>query len=765
MIRSAGRAIAALLCVSSAASAQEHRALAIEEALGALAITNRMPVDLSPDGEWVAYTLEDPGRQEPTGGDRYKDYTPTGAYREAVACDVWIANTRTGEARNLTGGQGTSSNPVWSPDGRYLAFYSDRGGTYRLWLWERATGRSRQFSDLIPRPYFGFAGVRWSADSKRVVLKALPEEMTVEQAADLVTQPKAPPPRRPGSTVTLYEGSAPTGVTGATGERGPYYLADIAVADVPSGSVHRVARRVHAVGYWISPDGQQVAYTDHLGLGVANTQQNAYELTIASVADGARRVLASNVFMDYGVSVSWSPDGASIAYTTAGQMTRVGELHVVPIAGGDARRISLGQHPSLGQSYLAPLWDAKGQHIYLPAAGALWRSRVADGSTVQVARIPERAITHVVSKGNNAGRLFSPDGRSAFVTTRSPTTKQVGVYKIDLTTGADSAMFERDQFFSTPLWTIDVSDDGRTAVYVAQDAQHGEDVWVAGPGFRDTRRLTRINPQLDRVVFGASRMISWTTERGDTLRGALLMPSRYEAGKRYPMVVKLYAGSSLSDRVFRFGGYGGGVENLQLLATRGYAVLLPDVRQRLGTPMKDIVAAVLPGLDKVIELGIADPDQLGVTGQSYGGYAVLSLIVQTNRFRAAISNAGPADLIGIYGKLYADGRANGVGWAETGQGLMGGTPWQMHERYIANSPITYLDKVETPLLLVHGGLDRSVPTWQSEAVFVGLRRLGRDVVYARYEGEDHYEGTWGRANAVDYWNRVIGWFDKHLKIR
>jgi dipeptidyl aminopeptidase/acylaminoacyl peptidase len=179
--------------------------------------------------------------------------------------------------------------------------------------------------------------------------------------------------------------------------------------------------------------------------------------------------------------------------------------------------------------------------------------------------------------------------------------------------------------------------------------------------------------------------------------------------------------------------------------------------------MSDIAAAVLPGIDKVIELGIADPDRVGVTGHSYGGYSTLSLIVQSTRFKAAVSSAGPADLVAGFGEMAPDGGAFGVGWSETGQGLMGGTPWQYHDRYVENSPITYLDRVQTPLLIVQGGIDRTVPPWQADAVFVGLRRLGKEVVYAKYEGEDHWEGTWGHANAVDYWKRVIAWFDGHLK--
>ena len=90
-------------------------------------------------------------------------------------------------------------------------------------------------------------------------------------------------------------------------------------------------------------------------------------------------------------------------------------------------------------------------------------------------------------------------------------------------------------------------------VFVAQSASQGEDIWVAGSALSSPRRLTMLNPALDKVVLGKSEVISWRSARGDTLRGALLLPAGYQQGKRYPLVVKLYAGSMLSDRAFHFG--------------------------------------------------------------------------------------------------------------------------------------------------------------------------------------------------------------------
>src|SRR6266536_4930004 len=116
----------------------------------------------------------------------------------------------------------------------------------------------------------------------------------------------------------------------------------------------------------------------------------------------------------------------------------------------------------------------------------------------------------------------------------------------------------------------------------------------------------------------------------------------------------------------------------------------------------------MPGVDKIVELGIADPDRLGVMGHSYGGYSTLALIVQTTRFKAAIDYAGYANIMSQYGSMLNDGsRHFGIAWNEEGRGSMGGSPWQYRDRYIENSPVFFLDRVQTPLLIIQGTADIS----------------------------------------------------------
>jgi len=363
------------------------------------------------------------------------------------------------------------------------------------------------------------------------------------------------------------------------------------------------------------------------------------------------------------------------------------------------------------------------------------------------------------------GALWSPDnGLSTIFVAFDEGSKRFRFVRVNLRSSQSSLLMNIGQTNEHIAGDLvgTVSSDGRQFVYFSQDSQHDWDLWLTGADFKNPQHLTHINPQFDRYLLGAARLIEWRSADGDSLHGALLLPAGYREGKRYPLIVWVYGGEYGSDQVEKFGLLDGPF-NLQLFATRGYAVLFPDSPQHLGTPMVDLAKTVLRGVDKVIEMGIADPDRLGVMGHSYGGYCVLSLIVQTKRFKAAMAADGFGDIVAAYGQMDKDGSAFHTSTAEHGQDLMGGTPWEFRDRYVENSPIFFLDRAETPLLIVHGAEDTTVSPFLGDEVFVALRRLGKEVEYAKYEGEGHSPSEWSYANQLDFCERMIAWFHNHLK--
>jgi len=184
------------------------------------------------------------------------------------------------------------------------------------------------------------------------------------------------------------------------------------------------------------------------------------------------------------------------------------------------------------------------------------------------------------------------------------------------------------------------------------------------------------------------------------------------------------------------------------------------VRERDSLNMTG-AAGIMPAVDRLVELGIADPARLGIMGRSYGGYSVMAVLVQTQRFKAAIEVCGQTNLFGVYREMDPRGHTWKISWAEEHQGKLRATPWAARERYIENSPFFYLDRVTTPVLIAHGTKDTAVAIEAGDELFMALRRLGKTVEYAKYLGEAHVITE--RDNMIDYANRMVEWFDRWLK--
>lgn len=761
------------LCLtqSSGLGQKQLAPLPIKEALKTKSFAMFTALDLSPDGKTVAYAVQDTNRKAGTKAPRSaRDLERIGIPLRSEYCDIWISDTGTGVTRNLTQGRGTNWAPVWSPNGKYLAFYSDRDGLPALWLWETVSGVIRKASNAIVRLRTDATVARWTSDSKRIVIRVLPKGMTINDAQALLNKPgtenntPTDANKEPGSTVVLFKSKAANRAQNekeVVSNNPLAYAADLAVVNVETNITKYIASRVVSDGYWLSPDGTRVAVLNFKRRESNSTLQSLFDLMVISVVDGRARTLVTEFGSDILVTVSWSPDGKYLAYMTTGP-TAKNNCWVVPLAGGEPRNVTPGPHPTFGTgAYRGPLWDATGQNIYLLSSTSLWRASIAAGKAEQLATIPGRTLRHIVSPDGRTIWTRKPD--TIVVMTRDNQTRQEGFYEVNVSTGKTEKLLEQNNSYGfVPALRTAASADLRRLVYTSQSASEPEDIWTIGAGESRPKRLTHLNPVFDRYVMGEGRLIDWQTLNGQSAQGALLLPAGYTPGTRYPLIVYQYPGGiwSTYGNLFGFNPFSSAVENWQFFATRGYAVLVADVPAKPETYMRDIAAAILPALDKVIEMGIADPERIGVTGQSNGGYGVLSLIVQTNRFKAAVDRMGPGNLISAYLQMSETGAS--VYTAEMVQ-RTGGSLWEKRDKFIENSPIFFFDKVQTPVLIIQGTEDRQAHAARSDEVFVSLRFLGKEVEYARYTGEGHGVADWNFANQVDYLNREIAWFDRWLK--
>ncbi len=736
------------------------RPLGIEEMYRAA--TFRDSASISPDGRWIAYVLQE---RRPSG--ELHDVT----YLTEVAGG---GTTVLGDA--LGGGTAT-----WSPDGRYLAYYVKDDSVGRLWLWSPENRKARQLSPAAIQ--WAYREVpRWAPDSRSLIVKITSVRSELDRANAAVGEQQQSRPVdstvMPGATAIVRRNDRPRKPLSSGNDADQeiqttdlgYHPADLARIDVTDGTLRRLATEIETYHWYVSPDGKTLVISETVGF-LPHRFLNAMRLVAMSLEDGSQRVLATNLPMHGLEELSWSPDGKTIGYVVREASVKDSKetygVYIVPLLVGPPRRLSSGQIPNLTMRSTthAPVWSSRGDALFLISDDKLWRVPVDGSGAYPVTENWDRDVYEILTDNSGASAWDDHNAESVVVFARDRTSKRAGAYRAEIRKNHVTPILEEEAYFGpedTNISAAAVSADGRTVIYLRQAASSPPNLWVAGVDFTTRRQLTHVNNELESIRLGDSLVVAYHYHNYQ-LYGTLLLPAGYERGKRYPLIVWVYPGPShWSYRADVFGVMGGGMgrsDELQLLATRGYAVLIPEVPQDVSAPMGGIVGPILSALDAVNGLGIVNPDRVGVMGHSYGGYAVLALITQTNRFKAAVAHSGFADVIRMYQVLFNEDGTDTTSFVESGQIMMAATPWEQPLRYRENSPFTYLDRVTTPLLILHGGDDHRL-IQQSDGVFVGLRRLGREVEYRKYIGEGH--GLRKLENIVDAWTAIFRWFDTHL---
>jgi dipeptidyl aminopeptidase/acylaminoacyl peptidase len=206
---------------------------------------------------------------------------------------------------------------------------------------------------------------------------------------------------------------------------------------------------------------------------------------------------------------------------------------------------------------------------------------------------------------------------------------------------------------------------------------------------------------------------------------------------------------------------GGSSVSFSYYASNDFLVFVPDIPYKIGYPGESSENAVLPALSKLIDTGFVDENAIGVQGHSWGGYQIAHLVTRTNMFTAAISGAPVSNMVSAYGGIRWSSGMSRMFQYERTQSRLGGTLWEVPMRFLENSPIFYIDKVETPVLILHNDEDGAVPWYQGIELFVALRRLGKPGWLLNYNGEAH--GLRKYPNRRDYALRMSQFFEHYLK--
>ena len=334
--------------------------------------------------------------------------------------------------------------------------------------------------------------------------------------------------------------------------------------------------------------------------------------------------------------------------------------------------------------------------------------------------------------------------------------KNHGFYRAQADSAGVTPLLEEDKMFRF----LAKAEDADAVLYTRQDYDEFPDLWAAKTDLSDARRLTDVNPNIADFAWGTSELTEWLSADGIPLQGVVIKPGNYEPGRRYPVLVYYYR--FFSQRLHEFNQPAVNHRpSFPLYASNGYVVFLPDVRFEVGRPGFSATKSVVPGVQHLIDIGVADPDAIALHGHSWSGYQTAFMVTQTNIFKTAIAGAPVGNMTSAYsGIRLGSGLARQFQY-EMSQSRLSGSLWEARDDYIDNSPIFFADKINTPMLILHGDVDDAVPWEQSIGLYLAMRRNGKEAVFLQYRDEPHHPQTY--PNKLDWAMKMKEWLDYYLK--
>ena len=747
---------------------------------------------LSPDNSFISYTVERTEWPVPETGN--PDNPVAGKWR--TTSELWISDLRTAQSFRACCQDGNALLPTWSRDGKRLAFYkthiflgTDRSQTEidgfekdaSLVVRDGQTGGTREFLKGECPYSCSYVGALWMSDGYSLLVPARPMDQSDSRIA--------PPPadtarqgisldsnRQADSTIRIVTSESLAQRSKGKGslERPPsdrlvrstgWPAIDMRIIDTRTGQSKRVLKGFHIAYRAVSPDRKKFAFADYQG-SPSNSVFGVFDIFVMDLdtLDVRKLLSAVQIYPGSRQPLTWSSQARFLAVSdqTIDPKSRSSKTFsdyiVVDTTDGSGRRIAkdtserwFGARPAV--------WSEDGKYLSFIRNNRVETWDVGRLRLVSKIAIPNKRLESIVSAEN--GQVPNPGGKAytIIVTSEDVETLKAGFWEIEPELNHAHKLLEADEHFSFYANFERLVFGGSRALFVWASTGHPDELYGADCNFKTVQRVTNLASDLDRVSMGSSQIVTWKNMHGKVLRGVLLLPSNFQPERRYPLIVVVYPlpSMTLKKNGFGLGSYGPG-QNWQMFATRGYAVFMPDIPTNPSTKMADVARAVLPGVEELIKSGVADSHKIGVVGHSDGGYATLALLVQSNLFRAGIMIDGHGDLIEDctydYLRLVIE---ESWGFRKT--------PWEDLDLYIRNSPYLYLDKVEAPLLILHGSADTAVPVHLGTEVFAGLRRLGKRATYVEYGGEGHDPDEWSISHQLDVSERMIFWFDEHLKRR
>ena len=650
---------------------------------------------LSPDGRSILYTTRS-----------WENAAGANSQRKEARSHVWRVNTDGTSVRQLTFSDRGETAPHWSPDGRTISFLSSRDAGSSAAAGPDADGPVNQIWVMAADG----GEARTLTDSKESVTAYAwsPDGKSIAYVARDPLSKDADDKRKRRDDSQVFEGDFRQShlfTISTAAERGHADATEL---------VHDATLTVRGEPTW-SADSTRIAFSAAPTTMVRDDRADIYIVSASGHSSDAAHSAAEKITTNLGPDTDpvWSPDGATIAYASSPNtgkplgdgipLQRVGNEHLM-LYDVATKRAKDASSPAFDLSPGPIRWSADSKRILFSVGVKTYRDLFAfDVATGQYTQLTRGLVAGLGSVGKD---------RIALVMDSSSQPDEIYV--------ADMATLKAD-----------------------------------GSSFK---KLTDANPHARAFALGKAEVVSWKSDNL-MIEGVLLKPVDYQEGKRYPLLVVAHGGpTGAYSNGYRV-GYGDGGQNF---AGEGWAVLYPNPRGSSGYGEKFTQANfndwgggdyrdIMAGVDAMIARGVADPDKLAFEGWSYGGYMTAWVVSQTGRFKAAMMGAGITDLASMYS---TNDIPNLLGT------FFGGIPTkETLPLYQERSAITYVDRVTTPLLMLHGGSDQRVPIGQPMEYFRALKDRGKTVELVFYPREGH--GFSEYYHQLDHMQRQHDWITRY----
>ncbi len=667
----------------------------------------------------------------------------------------------------LLTGKGKYSKLTWDEDQTQLAFASDKDDAsakqpkLKLYYWKR--GDTAKATEIVANNSTGFrpefvisdrAGLNFSQDGNKIYLgTAPPPEPEKDPAdADANSDDKVLVDLwhyQDDYIQPMQKVRAP--MDASRSYRAVYHLKEKKFVQLADETLQTV--NPAPIGVWaIGTDDR--AYRRAIGYESFGVNTDSY---LVNTLDGTRKpLLAKSRF-----GLTLSPNG-KYALSYDGK-----HWNTISLPDGKVTNLTakLGvafwrednDQPDIPPSYGTGGWVKDDKYVLLYDEYDIWQV-APDGSSAKNLTDGVGRKEKVVFRSLRVDpdeRFIDPT-KPLLLSAESEVTRDSGFYRDKVDGGMPEKLHWAAKDFGAPT----KAKDAEVLLLTASRFDEYPDLLVTNTSFKDLKKVSNAGDQVSKFTWGKSELVQFKNTDGVALSGILTKPDNFDPTKKYPLIVYIY--EKLSQGLHRF------AEprpmhsiNPSLYASNGYLVLQPDIVYTIGYPGQSALQCVLPAVQAVVDKGFVNENAIGIQGHSWGGYQIAYMVTQTNRFKAAAPGALVANMTSAYsGIRWGTGLPRQAQYEHT-QSRIGGSLWEQPMRFLENSPIFRIDRVQTPILMLHNDGDDAVPWYQGIEYYLGLRRLGKEAYMFNYNGEPH--GIRKRQNQKDYARRLQEFFDYELK--